>query len=181
MTSITTHRSQKTQGGFTLVELLITIGIIILVTGLVLARYSAFDGTVLLKNQAYDIALDLRQTQSYGLGSNVGGDNFRDPYGIYFSILPGKNQQYIIFQDSDDNGSYDSGEEIATQPMRDRFIISSLSNGQSMSVTFKRPNFDARIDGTPGTATVTVSNPASGFSRVIEIGAGGNIAVKSGS
>jgi prepilin-type N-terminal cleavage/methylation domain-containing protein len=46
--------------GFTLVELMVTVGIFTIISGLLLARYSNFNQGIILTNLAYDIALTIR-------------------------------------------------------------------------------------------------------------------------
>jgi prepilin-type N-terminal cleavage/methylation domain-containing protein len=84
--------------GFTLVELLITIVIFVMLTGVVLFNQNKFDSTILLKNLAYDIALTIRQAQTYGVNvkeSPISGDF--TSYGVYIKIE--ENKKIIFFSD----------------------------------------------------------------------------------
>lgn len=140
--------------GFSLAELIITITIISLVTAVILFRYDSFNSTTLLNSQAYEVALDIRQAQVYGLSVRSSGvASFREEYGVYFSNS--SPNQYIFFQD---NGStvpaaYTAGEALNTITLDTRFAISGIcsvspcSSGgtplNELSITFRRPNFDA--------------------------------------
>ncbi|MFA5934474.1 MAG: prepilin-type N-terminal cleavage/methylation domain-containing protein [Candidatus Paceibacterota bacterium] len=98
--------------GFTLIELLITIVIFVLLTGVVLFNQKDFDGTILLKNLTYDIALTIRQAQIYGVNvkeSKFSGDF--SSYGIYFDSSLGENQKFIFFADTGykNNDAYTNG------------------------------------------------------------------------
>ena len=53
---INNHKS-----GFTLVELLVTITIFVILTGVVLVNSNSFDNSVLLNNFAYDVALTIKE------------------------------------------------------------------------------------------------------------------------
>src|SRR3989344_9303934 len=55
-----------TERGFTLIELLVVTGILVLISGLVLANNTRFGGAILLKNLAYDVGLSIREVQVYG-------------------------------------------------------------------------------------------------------------------
>ncbi len=75
----------KYSAGFTLVELLISVGIISIVSAIVLVKYSSFDSTVILKGQAYEIALGLREAQIKSVSVVRNGVGFDYPYGMSFS------------------------------------------------------------------------------------------------
>jgi type II secretory pathway pseudopilin PulG len=85
--------------GFSLVELLVSAGVITLLAAIVLVRFSSFDGTVLLKSSAYDVGVALREAQIYGVSvvntATGGTSNFRYPYGLSFT--PGA-QSYPFFR-----------------------------------------------------------------------------------
>lgn len=71
--------------GFTLVELLVVLSIIVIITGVVLTSQSSFNKTLILSNTAYDIALTLRSAQTYGLSSRGRADASPNVgYGLHF-------------------------------------------------------------------------------------------------
>ena len=96
-----------TDHGFTLVELIVTVGIFVFMTALVVAKYGSFNDGTLLTSMAYDVALTLRSAQSYGL--NVQSYNsqnlFNYPYGMHFTSASPNNTQMIFFADSYPVGS----------------------------------------------------------------------------
>jgi prepilin-type N-terminal cleavage/methylation domain-containing protein len=79
--------------GFTLVELLVSIGIIGIVSSIVLVKYNTFDSTVLLKSLAYEIALSLREAQVRSVSVSGTSGEFDYPFGISFSL----GKQYVSF------------------------------------------------------------------------------------
>jgi len=116
----TRHFRLSTSSGFTIVELMVTVGIFVAMTALLVARYGSFNDGTLLTSMAYDVALTLRTAQSYGL--NVQGvstttslQGFNYPYGIHFSSAstgtPLPNTQLTFFADtynvSSSNGTPD--------------------------------------------------------------------------
>jgi prepilin-type N-terminal cleavage/methylation domain-containing protein len=98
----TCHLPLATHSGFTLVELMVVVGIFVFMTALVVANYGSFNDGSLLTSMSYDVALALRDAQSYGL--NVQGEvsgtsqNFTYPYGMDFNL--GTPNQMILFADS---------------------------------------------------------------------------------
>jgi prepilin-type N-terminal cleavage/methylation domain-containing protein len=173
-------KKKAASGGFTLIELMVTITIIVLVTGIVMVRYSSFNSSVLLTSQAYITAFDLREAQSLAISVRGNGAEFREDYGVYFSMSD--PTRYLLFQDNNDNGDYsparyDAGEEVGTPYMLDpRFEIENIcgisgtartcykaeadvagetvdANFNSLAITFKRPDFDAAFY-TPGASSM---------------------------
>lgn len=148
---------QKNQLGFSLIEVLITSVIIGIVSAIIVVRYGAFNSSVLLKNQAYEIALSLREAQVFTISSRGQGNDFRDEYGVYFENLPA--QDFVIFIDLDKDRIYDGGNElIEVVTLDSRFRISDLcllTSGDTpdcsaggitnLSVMFARPDFDAEF------------------------------------
>ena len=152
-------KSATTRRGFGLVELLVSISIMLIVMAVILVRHSSFNGAVLLRNQAYEIALDTRETQlnavsAVGSGS---GNNFRASLGVYFDTAAVNNGTYRIYRDADNDKFYDSIEEFGLQNTLDkRFeirairVIGASMTGTGLSVVFERPNYDARFFDSAG-------------------------------
>ncbi|MEK7114079.1 MAG: type II secretion system protein [Patescibacteria group bacterium] len=69
--------------GFTLIELMVVLAIMVVIMGVVLTSQSSFNRTIVLANTAYDIALTLRSAGVYGLGSRVTSSASNAGYGIH--------------------------------------------------------------------------------------------------
>lgn len=134
--------------GFSLVEMMVSISILVLVMTVILARQDAFDNAVLLRNQAYSIALEAREVQLYSVSVTGEGSNFRSTFGLHFDTTDGS--VYKIFKDNDDDFYYDADEEFGQQGVLDpRFTIGAIrvdgTPKSALSVVFERPNFDAHF------------------------------------
>lgn len=163
-----TKQNMKKNKGFTLVELVVAVAIFAFMTALLLAKYGTFNQSVLLTNLAYDIALVIRNAQSYGLnvksvpvvnGTNYSND-FSKPYGVRLSIsttgTPAANTQVLLFADLNQNERYDTGETISTYYLKRGNTISVLCGGPtglcnnsltSVDIVFKRPDPNAIMTG----------------------------------
>lgn len=144
------------QAGFGLIELMVSISIMVIIMGVVLIRQDSFNGAVLLRGEAYEIALAVRSIQqsavsASGRSTTVGGtvDEFRTVLGAHFTTA--EPNRYAIFQDDDGDNYFDTGEELGQQGTIDpRFFVSAIRRGNgtpetAVSVVFERPNFDARF------------------------------------
>jgi hypothetical protein len=65
---------------------------------IVLTSQSTFNKTLILKNTAYDIALTLRNAETYGLGSRASGAVANTGYGVHFSRI--SPREFILFADT---------------------------------------------------------------------------------
>lgn len=133
-------------GGFALVELLIAIGILVLVLSAVMVNQSNFNSAVLIENQAYEVAFDIRQTQLQAVSAQAGLDgDFYQSYRIDFT------QGDRLYEVSRVSGT-DSPVRIgAPQQLDRRFTVQAIRHpGQDaaashdeVAIQFTRPNFDA--------------------------------------
>lgn len=75
----------------------VVLAIIVTVTGLILNSQTSFNKTLVLANTAYDIALTLRSSQTYGLGSRAFGGSSNMGYGMHFEIA--SPESFTLFAD----------------------------------------------------------------------------------
>ena len=94
-------RNQTVSSGFTIVEMLVVLAIIITITGVTLTGQSSFNKTFTVANTAYDVALTLRSAQNFGISSrSVGGSISNIGYGIHIQRVPSINV-FTLFADTD--------------------------------------------------------------------------------
>lgn len=178
--------------GFTLIELLVVMAIMLVITSLVLARHNQFNGTVLLKNLAYSVALSIRQAQVYGISGRSVSGTIGTKFGVHFTAA--NPTQYTLFVDSDADGTYDSGESVEALSIGGGYAISDLcANTGSvdrcssagaidrLTVVFTRPNPDAVIttDLLEGyTSAIITLRSSQGHTRQINVTTTGQIAIQ---
>lgn len=142
----TASYNRTSQGGFSLVEMMIVIGIITLITVAVMVRHSSFNSLTVLQNAAYEVAFDIRQVQSRAVSPQSGGDgNFRGGYSFELDLnLP---SQYTINEHRSSNivnpieiTNIDNRYEIDGFVIVDGLLSADYSQFQ---IFFERPQFDA--------------------------------------
>ena len=97
------------KAGFTLIELIVVLGIFALIMSVALFNQASLSSNVLITNLAYETALAVREAQTYGISvkataSSTLDSNFDMGYGAYFDIS--KSDQMVVFGDADGNKTY---------------------------------------------------------------------------
>jgi prepilin-type N-terminal cleavage/methylation domain-containing protein len=171
--------------GFTLIELMVSVGIFAVMTALLLFRADRFDGGIVLENMAYDIALSIREAQSYGLNVlETAGGQFTYAYGNQFTA----GTQYDFYVDANENRAYDSGgaEGLKRYSLRRGAYISALCAGpdanncgeiSTLNILFLRPNPAALITGDNAYARIVVTG-RDGSTRNVVVRKTGQISVE---
>lgn len=137
--------------GFGLVELMVSIGIVVLVMGIIVSKHSSYNGAVLLRSQAYSVALQAREIQLSAVSAlETESLGYRNVLGLHFNT--GTPAFYYNFRDADNDHFFDTGEEFGRRNNIDsRFeidairLVGSAAIPSAVSVVFERPNFDARF------------------------------------
>ncbi len=165
--------------GFSLIELIVSIGIFTLMTALVVTKYGNFNQRTLLTDTAYDVALALHTAQNYGLSvkNTSGGSN---PFGYAYAIdfvnsatgsacgaVVSSNIRFALFADVVADGSCDGNDTAISSYALTRAATIASSGGlcvgtgasactavTRMDVSFTRPNPEAKICASNGGAAV---------------------------
>ncbi len=143
--------------GFTLVELVVVMGIVVVISTITLTSYSKFGGRILLRNLAYDIGLTIRQAQVHGISAQqFNGSGFSSGNGIFIDLNT-SNTQFILYTDSKNgDGFYTVGQNelMDTYTLGRGYTIQKIcvtSSGTEYcdatktDILFKRPEPDAII------------------------------------
>lgn len=93
------HRLRAPQPrGFTMVEMLVALGIIVIISAIVISGQANFNKSLVLMDTSYTVAFSIRQAQSLGLSSRKFGTTQNAGYGVHFDSSSKKT--YILFADS---------------------------------------------------------------------------------
>jgi type II secretory pathway pseudopilin PulG len=102
-------RGNKKESGLTLTEILVTIAIIIILSGLVIANSGAGQGQLALSRSANKLAQDIRRAQEMAMSATICepcGNVVPPYYGIEFD--KNNNDSYFIFADLNGSFKYES-------------------------------------------------------------------------
>jgi len=168
--------------GFTIIELVVTLFIIITITILSVPAYTSFQNRAELDNVFLNVLSAVREAQVYGLGSREGtAGDFDLAYGVSFNM--GWRSTAVLFTDIDGNGAYNGDEtcgdpecfrkidfipgyEVSRLCVRQRgnpIDYCSLTYLSDLNITFKRDNPSASTDPNLGLdiegGLVTIQGP----------------------
>ncbi|MFH0846007.1 MAG: prepilin-type N-terminal cleavage/methylation domain-containing protein [Patescibacteria group bacterium] len=178
------------QRGFSLMELLVTIAILMVVSGLVFFNQSQFNNSTLIENLAYEMSLAIRQAQSFGLQVKGIGADFDNGYGVYFEK---DSDEFLIFSDTypvTPNFVYDDGYDEIIDRLKmtnknriDYLCIDENCLVDTLNISFKRPNPNAIIkvddSGTEGSeGSIHIISPK-GLEKNINVNGVGQIYIGS--
>lgn len=128
------RRQSCVHHGFTLIELMVTLAIFTVMTGMVLANYPDFNNKISRDLLVQEVALSIREAQVYGTSirsdaPSVAGNisNVSNSFGMYFGDAVGNVRSYYLFTDRPEGSDPSTGDNI--------FLRSDINNcGQSAGV-----------------------------------------------
>lgn len=191
--------------GFTLVEMLISVGIFTVMSAIILANYPEFRSRSALDNLTAQVAIVFREAQVYGISVREEGDaDFDVGYGVHVDIDSSKtgDKELVIFADRNKDKMFNPGTDKDSDSILETF---KLTGGESItqlcapscvggtirpqeqpSVTavFVRPNPDAyfsvkgALDESLSSISLKISNRSESYSRYVEVYTTGQISVR---
>ncbi|HKK54011.1 MAG TPA: hypothetical protein VJ926_00610 [Patescibacteria group bacterium] len=166
-----------------MIELLVSIGIIVLISGLFLASYRTANKQAELTRSVSDLSSSYRKALNQTLGlSEFDGTVPEGGWGVHID-LNYDTTKYYVFADRDNNGQFDDGEanqeaggEIINTP-RNIDIDSIVINGTNVSyldVIYIPPYptiilYSPDITGEITEAEITMLNSETGNTRAVEV------------
>lgn len=155
---------KSVKSGFSLIELIVSLSVITLLTGLFLANYHGANRRTDLTMTAQTLVTDIRFAQANALGLiKYDGEVPAGGWGVYFARGSNNNDtRYVIFADENDDRSYQEGEgneglggrlvDLPPNIVIDNIRVGSIQDTKA-SVTFLPPDPLTRIQGTSATST----------------------------
>jgi len=104
-------RIENRKKGFSILELLMVMGIFSILTGVTVFGYGDFNNNIITTNLAYEVALSVRQAQVFSLGVRGSSSNdFNTRYGVFFNKAAdgGNPSSFVFFADRDNYGICDN-------------------------------------------------------------------------
>ncbi len=148
------------RNGFTLVEILVAISIIVFLSVTILASYPKYSQQLALSRSAHKLSQDIRRASEMAMSAKeFQGTVPQGGYGIYLKLSWGNF--YKLYADTNGNEKYDAADgEVETIYLEKGIILQDISPS-SLSINFKPPNPTIKMKTDDGedssTATITLS------------------------
>lgn len=156
------------QNGFTLIDLIVSIGIFALIATAVMVNFNAGARNDSVRQAANIVAGTLRRAQSMTLsGAALSDGTFpKGGYGVRFDeTAPGV---MTLFADTDGNFNYTgAGEELEDISLPKE----NAASGGTLNVVFSAPDADAYFNGaaTESSKTISITAPSAGITQSVII------------
>lgn len=158
------------QKGFSLIELMVAVGILTIINIMIFASYPEFSQKMALKRTSEEIALIARQAQAYALGIKKSVSASDDYFGFGVHFQKSKPKSIFLFTDSGaiPNKIYDAGELFqefkisAGDYVSELWICASFCQAVSaLDIVYPRAASMATInnDDTLSYAKITIKSP----------------------
>lgn len=143
----------------TIMEMIVVIAILMIISTMIIFNYGKFESSISLQNLADDIALSVREAQSYAIGARgLPGSGFFNGYGIHFSLsdpistnnIAGSKKSFVFFANVKDDGSYNysSSDNTCGSPKEDNecYKVISISSADYISNIKKKESVSAEVE-----------------------------------
>ncbi len=166
--------------GFTLIELVVTMVIIGLLTGSLLATSRTGEADAALLRSAQKLALDISRQQANALSAKEFLGEVPCGYGIHFDLgFPGN---YVLFTDkgvgfacAGENYKYDVGEVVMTNSLEPGVLLAFPLN--VTDIVFKPPEPQVLFNPA-GPAAIIIQSAKTGHTKRIVVTAAGQISIQ---
>jgi len=161
--------------GFTLIEVLVAVFIIMILSVIGVANYQGGGGDAVLKIASNKLKQDLRNAEIMSMSTRKFDDSGgpQGGYGIYFDKTSDNNKKYVLFADCDEDVAYDidgtdtckqAGEDPETKDTEELFEDIKMESGIKIAdLTVDDVSFDSLcITFIPPSPDVSFSNSETG-------------------
>ena len=144
-------RISRPRAGFTALEMVIVIAIIVIISTILLVRFPTLSQTISLQRSARELGLALRKAQNMAFAVRVveaAPGTFRAPaggYGVYFGPLAPAGS-YLIFADVKVDGSNRGRYSATGSPPDQDVVVETVAFGPGISVDDLVAEFGAGDD-----------------------------------
>jgi len=130
---------KKQKKGFTLIEVLVSLSIVVFMAALVLPRYTLMQKRASLLQDSYHLSESIREAQEMAVSGKRVGGSWPDGYGVYL-IEGGEN--YIIYADMNDDKTYSAIHDsiIKTIDLQANIEVKTLPGGGPFYINFSPPD-----------------------------------------
>ena len=144
------EQKEKSEG-FTLVELLLVIFLILIISAAVFAQKGNMENGLILQKQARQLLQDLKETEESALGAEgfFCPTNSTTTYSVGLNFKKTNDSSYFIFADCDNSHKYDSDDKIIKQVELNKKIKLSFVDhpAANLNIVFSPPVPKVYIDG----------------------------------
>ena len=125
--------------GFTVIELMVVTGIIVVLTGLLLPNWKSGQKQFALQRSSHKLAQDIRRAQEMALAAEKFGGQVPYGYGVY--ARQSEPDHYIIFADLNNNQDYDAGTDGIVEDISiEKYSSIGLLSADPLRVVFVPPD-----------------------------------------
>ena len=167
------YKKYLTQAGFTIMELIVSIFIIALISGILVVNYRGASQRSNLINVVQKAISDVKLAESYSLGSKeYDGAMPAGGWGIIFSLA--SPDSYIIFADENNNQQYDIGEADSAKGGKTIILpsgvsLDSINLGNRVDIIFLPPDPTIFINGAGDAARVRFKETTNNSTKTMEV------------
>ena len=133
-----TKKRKINSSGYSLLELIIALGIITIISAVVVANFRQAEKSNNLRQSSLELESNIRLVRSQALaGQLIDGVLPLGGYGLFFSL--DQPTSYIIFADLDGDHYYDNNEQQKIMKLSTGVIISNISPQRESHLVFDPP------------------------------------------
>jgi len=176
---VSKHVQVKAFGGFTLIELMVSVAIVALMIGLAVPsyRYSINSSRISSDSDSLLSALQLARTEAIrrGLSVTVCGSNATG------SACSGSNNWktgWLVFVDLNNNASYDAGDTLVRRQSALTSANAVIADNNTSAVRFNREGIASGLANDPVTVTFSPPTNSSTQKRCLVISMAGRMLIQ---